>query len=149
MLELGHLLTLSGLTHPEVLSVVFSGSFFWCAVFLLCWVTCYEAFYLHGVSSFSCSPPIFCPKQGLYLIPLPSLCLFCVLSKCKLKVISTKKVHVRQEIGGLLHVCTRNALGQPGWKCWLIAASWCCRGTYNGVGVFSWTLWGLAYLFLL
>jgi hypothetical protein len=74
--ELGHLLTSSGLTHPEVFLMVFLGSF--CLLecsFLLIWVISYVAFGLHVVSSFSCSP-VFCLKLGLYLIPLQSLYLF-------------------------------------------------------------------------
>ena len=40
------------------------------------WVICYEAFYLHTVSSFSCIPVI-CPKLVLFLIPLEFVYLFC------------------------------------------------------------------------
>jgi hypothetical protein len=79
--ELGHFLTRSLLTHPEVSSVVFLGSFYiWDVVLLSVWVICYVAFGLHAVSSFSCSP-VFCPKLGLYLIPLQTRYLFNDLSK--------------------------------------------------------------------
>ena len=43
---------------------------------LLSSVICYGITCLYGAPSFFCSP-VFCPKLGLYLIPLPSLCLFC------------------------------------------------------------------------
>jgi len=66
-MELGHLLTRSGLTNPEVSSKVCHDSF--ChlenSVSLL-WVIYYEAFYLHVVSSFSCIPAI-CPQLVLFL----------------------------------------------------------------------------------
>jgi hypothetical protein len=55
--ELGHLLTRSGLTHPEISSVVFLDSF--CPLgcsFVSIWVICYVAFDLYVVSIFSCSP---------------------------------------------------------------------------------------------
>jgi len=60
VMELGHLLTRSGLTYPEVSSKVYSDSF--CQLdssVLLPWVIYFEAFYLHVVSSFSCIPIIF------------------------------------------------------------------------------------------
>ena len=84
-MHLGHLLTRSRLTYPEVSSAVFPGSFYLlvCSFLLHCAI-CYEAFYLHTVSTFSGSP-VFCPKLGLYLLPLQSLYLFYDLSKCKLK----------------------------------------------------------------
>ena len=61
-MELGHMLTRSGLTYPEVSSKVFHDSF--CQLgssVSLPWVIYFEAFYLHVVSSFSCIPVI-CPK---------------------------------------------------------------------------------------
>ena len=70
IMELGHLLTRSDLTYPEVSSKVCHDSF--CQLensVSLPWVICYEAFYLHVVSSFSCTPVI-CPKLVLFLIPL-------------------------------------------------------------------------------
>jgi hypothetical protein len=80
--ELGHLLTHSGLTHPEVSSMDFLGSFcFLGCSFLSVWVICYVAFDLHVASIFSCNP-VFCPKLVLYLIPLQCLYLFYDLSKC-------------------------------------------------------------------
>jgi hypothetical protein len=54
VMELGHLLTRSGLTHPEVSSKVCHDSF--CQLgnsVSLPWVIYYEAFCLHVVSSFS------------------------------------------------------------------------------------------------
>jgi len=54
VMELGHLLTRSGLTYPEVSSKVCHDSF--CQLrnsVSLPWVIYYEAFYLHVVSSFS------------------------------------------------------------------------------------------------
>ena len=41
---------------------------------------CFEAFYLHVVSSFSCIPVI-CPKLVLFLTPLQFVHLFCNLSQ--------------------------------------------------------------------
>ena len=63
--QLGHLLTRSGLTYPEVSSKVYPDSF--CqsdSSVSLPWVIYFEAFYLHVVSSFSCIPVI-CPKVGV------------------------------------------------------------------------------------
>ena len=69
-MELGHLFTRSGLTYPEVSSKVCHDSF--CQLessVSLLRVIRYEAFYLHVVLSFSCTPVI-CPKLVLFLIPL-------------------------------------------------------------------------------
>ena len=80
-MELGHLLTRSGLTHPEVSSKVYHDSF--CQLdssVSLPWVIYFEAFYLHVVSSFSCIPVI-CPKLVLFLTPLQFVHLFCNLSQ--------------------------------------------------------------------
>ena len=67
---MGHLLTRSGLTYPEVSSKVYHDTFcqFGNSVSLR-WVIYYEAFYLHVVSSFSYIPVI-CPKLVLFLIPI-------------------------------------------------------------------------------
>ena len=84
VMELGHLLTRSGLTYSEVPSKFCHDSF--CQLgnsVSLSWVIYYEAFYLHVVSSFYCIPVI-CPKLVLFLIPLQFLYLFCNLSKCTL-----------------------------------------------------------------
>ena len=81
-MELGHLLTRSGLTYPEVSSKVYQDSF--CQLdssVSLPWVIYFEAFYLHIVSSFSCIPVI-CPKSVLFLTPLQFVHLFCNLPKC-------------------------------------------------------------------
>ena len=81
-MELGHLLTRSGLTYPEVSSKVSHDSF--CQLgssVSLPWVIYFEAFYLHVVSNFSCIPVI-CPKWVLFLTPLQFVHLFCNLSKC-------------------------------------------------------------------
>jgi hypothetical protein len=75
-MELGHLLTRSGLTCPEASSKV-------CHDYLcqsgssvsLPWVVYYEAFGLHVVSSFSCILVI-CAKLELFLTPLQFVCLF-------------------------------------------------------------------------
>ena len=76
-MELGHLLTHSGLTYPEVSSKVFCqlGS-----SISLPWVIYFEAFYLHVLSSFSCIPVI-CPKLVLFLTPLQFVHLFCNVSQ--------------------------------------------------------------------
>jgi len=82
VMELGHLLTRSGLTYPEVSSKVCHDSFcqLWNSVSLP-WVIYYKTFYLHVVSSFSCIPVI-CLKLVLFFIPLQFVYLFCNLSKC-------------------------------------------------------------------
>jgi len=81
-MELGHLLTLSGLTYPELSSKVCHDFFCQLGISVsLSWVIYYEAFYLHVVSSFSCIPVI-CPKLVLLLIPLQFVYLFCNLCKC-------------------------------------------------------------------
>jgi len=82
VMELGHLLTRSGLTYPKVSSKVCHDSF--CQLrnsVSLPWVIYYGAFYLHVVSSFSCIPVI-CPKLVLFFILLQFMYLFCNLSKC-------------------------------------------------------------------
>jgi len=81
-MQLGHLLTRSGLTYPEVFSKVYHDSF--CQLdssISLPWVISFDAFYLHVVSSFSCIPLI-CPKLVLFLAPLQFVHSFCNLSKC-------------------------------------------------------------------
>ena len=61
-MELGHLLNRSGLTYPEVSSQVYHDSFCQLGTSVsLPWVSYYETFYLHVVSSFSCIP-VTCPK---------------------------------------------------------------------------------------
>ena len=80
-MELGHLLTRSGLTYPEVSSKVYHDSF--CqsdSSVSLPWVIYFEAFCLHVVSSFSCIPVI-CPKLVLFLTPLQFVNLFSNLSQ--------------------------------------------------------------------
>ena len=70
IMELGHLLTRSDPTYPEVSTKVCHNSF--CQLqnsVSLPWVIYYEAFNLHVVSSFSCILVI-CPKLVLFLIPL-------------------------------------------------------------------------------
>ena len=80
-MELGHLLTRFGLTYPKVSSKFCHDSF--CRLsssVLLPWVFCFDAFYLHVVSSFSCIPVI-CPKSVLFLTPLKFVHLLCNLSQ--------------------------------------------------------------------
>ena len=82
VMELGHLLTRSGLTYPEVSSKFCHDSF--CQLgnsVLLPGVIYYRAFYLHFISSFSCIPVI-CLKLVLFLIPLQFVHLFSNQSKC-------------------------------------------------------------------
>jgi len=70
VMELGHLLTRSGLTYIEVFSEVCHDSF--CQLgnsVSLSWVVCREALCLHVVSSSSCIPVV-CLEQVLFLIPL-------------------------------------------------------------------------------
>jgi len=70
VMELGHLLTRSGLTYPEVSSKLCHDSICKSAsIVSLPWVIYYEAFYLHVVSIFSCIP-VFFPKLVLFLTPL-------------------------------------------------------------------------------
>ena len=81
VMELGHLLTRSCLTYPEVSSKVYHDSFCQSGSSVsLPWVIYFEAFYLHVVSSFSCIPVI-CPKLVLILAPLQFMHLFCNLSQ--------------------------------------------------------------------
>ena len=87
VMELGHLLTRSGLTYPEVSSKVCHDSF--CQLgnsVSLPWVIYYGAFYLHVVSSFSYIPVI-CLILVLFLIPLQFVHLFCI-----------RQQHARQKI---------------------------------------------------
>jgi len=70
VMDLGHLLTRSGLTCPEVSSKVCHNSI--CQLgsgVSLSWVIYNEAFLLHVVSCFYCIPVIF-PEFVLFLIPL-------------------------------------------------------------------------------
>jgi hypothetical protein len=77
--ELDHLLTRSGLTHPEVFRSSLVPFAFYDVLFKSIWVICYVGFDLH-VSIFSCNLE-FCLQLGLYVIPLQSVYLFCNLSK--------------------------------------------------------------------
>ena len=73
-MELSHLSTRFGLTHPEVSSKVYHDSFYQLGSSIsLPWVIYLEAFYLYVVSSFSCIPVI-CPKLMLFL----TLCNLCI-----------------------------------------------------------------------
>ena len=82
VMELGHLLTRSGLTYPEVSSKVYHDSFCQLGSNVSSpWVMYFDAFYLHVVSSFSCIPVI-CIKLVLFLTPLQFVHLFCNLSNC-------------------------------------------------------------------
>jgi hypothetical protein len=82
VMELGHLLTRSGLTYPEVSSKVYHDSCQLGNNVSLLWVIYYEAFYLQVVSIFSCIPVI-CLKFVLFLIPLQFvyLCIYNYSSK--------------------------------------------------------------------
>jgi hypothetical protein len=81
-MELGHLLTRSGLTHLEV-SLRVSLGFFCLLVwsFLVFTVMYKGAFCLYVATNSFCIPAV-CPKLGLYLVLLQSLCLFYNLYKC-------------------------------------------------------------------
>ena len=77
-MELGHLLTRSGLTYPEVSLKVYHDSFYQLGSSIsLPWVIYFEAFYLRVVSSFSCIPVI-CPQLVLFLTPLQFVHLFLI-----------------------------------------------------------------------
>jgi hypothetical protein len=81
VMELGHLLTRSGLTYLEVSSEVCHDSFWQSGNSVsLSWVVCREAFCLHVISSYSCIPAV-CLELVLFLIPLQCVNLFCNLSK--------------------------------------------------------------------
>jgi len=70
VMELGHLLTRSGLTYLEVSSEVCHDSF--CQLgnsVSLSWVVCHEAFCLHVVSSSSCIPVVCLATQTPSLRP--------------------------------------------------------------------------------
>jgi hypothetical protein len=101
VMYLGHLLTRSGLTYPEVSSKVCHDS--------LCqkgnsvsvsWVIYYEAFYLHIISSFSCIPVI-CSKLMFFKF-------FCNLSICFVicPSVSCCSSHA-------FHLCCCNSSGVP------------------------------------
>jgi len=81
VMQLGHLLTRSCITYPEVSSKVCHNS---CcqkgSSVSLSWVIYFEALYVHRVSIFSCIPVI-CPKLVLFLASLQFVHLFCNLSQ--------------------------------------------------------------------
>ena len=81
-MELGHLLTHSGLTHLAIF-LTFSPGFFYLLVFsiLIFSVIYYGAFCFYVANKFFCIPVV-CPKLGLYLALLQSLCLFYNISMC-------------------------------------------------------------------
>jgi len=80
-MQLGHLLTRSGLMYPEVSSKVYNDTFWQSdSSVSLPWVIHFEAFYLYIVSNFSCIPVIF-PKFVLFLIPSQCVNLFCDLTQ--------------------------------------------------------------------
>ena len=77
-MELGYLLTRSGLTYPEVSPKVYHD--FFCQLgssISLPWVIYFEAFCLHVLFRFSCIPVIY-PKLVLFLTPLQFMRLFCI-----------------------------------------------------------------------
>jgi len=78
VMELGHLLTRTGLTYPEVSSNVYHDSFCQLGICVpLPWVIYFEGFYLHVLSNVSCIPVI-CPKLVLFLTPLQFVHLLCL-----------------------------------------------------------------------
>jgi len=88
VMELGHLLTRSGLTYLEVSSEVCHDSF--CQLgnsVSLSWVVCHEALCSHVVSSSSCIPAAYL-ESVLFLIPLQCANLFCNLPKFILLFVS-------------------------------------------------------------
>ena len=81
VMQLGHLLTRSGLTYLKFSSEVCHDSF--CQLgnsVSLSWAVCHEAFCLHVVSIPSCIPAV-CLQPVLFLIPLQCVNLFCDLSQ--------------------------------------------------------------------
>jgi hypothetical protein len=102
-MDLGHLLTRSGLTYPEVSSKVWHDSFCQSGRSVsLPWVIYYETFYLHVLSSFSCVPVV-SPKLALFLTPLQFVYLFCSLYKC-IMLFSRFFISYRRDCS-LLQVC--------------------------------------------
>ena len=92
-MQSGHLLTRSGLTYPEVSSKVYHDSF--CqsdSSVSLPWVICFEAFYLHVVSSLSCIPAI-CPKSVLFSTPF-AVCAFVLQSVPSVSCCSSHVFHL-------------------------------------------------------
>ena len=76
---LGHLLTRSGLTYPEVSSNVCHDSFCQSGNSVsLPWVIYCEAFYLHVASSFSCIPVIF--SKLVFFLNSFAICVFVLQS---------------------------------------------------------------------
>jgi len=110
VMGLGHLLTRSGLTYPEVSSKVCHDSFWQLGSSVsLPWVFYYETFYLHIVSSFSCIPVIYL-KFVLFLIPLQLAYFFCNLSECILLFFSNgHEMYVSIAVGVIL-------LPSDGWN---------------------------------
>ena len=109
-MELGHLLTHSGLTYPEMSSKVYHDSF--CLLgssISLHWVIYFKAFYLHVVSSVSCIPVI-CPKLMLFLTPLQFVHLFCNLSKCAIPKHASPEANGSNPTTGLTLLWSRNPL---------------------------------------
>jgi len=87
-MQLSPLLTRSGLTRLEVSLMVSPGSFCLLACsFEVFSVICYGAFCLHVVIISVCIL-VFCPKLGLCLVLLQTLCLFYNLSNCILPFFS-------------------------------------------------------------
>jgi hypothetical protein len=115
VMELGQLLTRSGLTYPEAFSKFYHDSFCQSGRSVsLSWVIYYETFYLHVVSSFSCVPVI-CPKLVLFLTPLQFVYSFCNLSKCILlyffcSLIILRRFMVLLTLGTWLSVTPHNFL---------------------------------------
>ena len=112
VMQLGHLLTRSRLTFPEVSSKVCRDSFCQSGSSVsLPWVIYYQAFYLHVVSSSYCIP-IICPKLVLFLIHLQIVYLFCNLSECILLFFSCMNEQFGRYIGiGNVHRRKANWVG--------------------------------------
>ena len=91
-MELGHLLTSSGLTYPEVSLKVYHDSFYQLGSSIsLPWVIYFEAFYLHVVSIFSFIPGIG-PKLVLFFNS------FAIHISCFTRDFTNMKPRVKQEI---------------------------------------------------
>jgi len=81
-MELGYLLTRSGLTYPEISSKVYHDSF--CQLgnsVSLPWVIYFEEFYLHVFIQLLLYSSNFFEKLVLFLTPLQFVHLFCNLSQ--------------------------------------------------------------------
>ena len=136
-MQLGHLLTRSGLTYPEVSSKVYHDSF--CqsdSSVSLPWVFYLEAFYLYVVSSFSCIPIMPVQRLNVAILSLDLPCSGPVTHSGE--ILSTDKSHGKKPdkfslLFTLIHRTFLNIsstewdLGLSQRSCWrLTSVMWHC-----------------------